>query len=162
MLDELYQDIILQAARDTQFRGSLSGEPGSLNVRMNNPLCGDSLDLWVCFDRDRIRDVRCDGHGCLISQASANLFAREVVDRPLEEIEALCKSFRSLVQAQVTGEEKEGLGQLTALEGIRRLPARARCALLACEALERILRHKRAELDSADADIVSLGAAPSR
>ena len=145
MLDELYQDIILVAAKDTRFRGSLSGTPGALNVRMNNPLCGDSLDLWVSFQKNQVAEVRCEGHGCLVSQAAASLFAEEVGGRSIPEVEELCVQYRRLIQSEVGEEELEDLGQLAALRGIRRLPARSRCALLACEALERILRHKRAE-----------------
>ncbi len=154
MLDELYQDIILQAARDSEFRGSLSGVAGAVNVRMHNPLCGDALDVWAKIDNDRVQDVRCEGHGCLISQASASLFMREVQDLSVEEAEELCRIFREMVQKGITEEEMSRIGNLSALSGIRRLPARSRCALLACEALERIIRHQK----NADQDGVPLRA----
>lgn len=142
MLDELYQDIIMQAARDNSLRGSLSGTSGAFNVRLNNPLCGDSLDVWIRFENDKVSEVRFDGQGCLISQASASLFVQEIQNQSISDVQALCASFRKLVQAEPNEEELERLGQLTAFSGIRRLPSRVRCALLSCDALERLVKYQ--------------------
>lgn len=141
MLDELYQDIILEAAKDTSHRGTLSADLGAINVRLNNPLCGDNLDVWMSYDGDQIKEVRFEGQGCLISQSSASLFVAEIQNLSLKDVEKICKAFRKLVQTEPTEAELESLGQLTALSGIRRLPSRARCALLSCEAIERLVRH---------------------
>lgn len=149
MLDELYQDIILSYANKKEFRGLLEGD--ALRMQLKNPLCGDEIDLSVCLSAGCVEHCLFQGEGCLISRASAALMAELVQGKPLAEVRELIANFRTLLQSSLPQDKTDELGDLVALGGVRKFPARARCALLAFEALERLL----------DRDVQASEAAPA-
>ncbi len=72
-LQGLYQQLILDHAKNPHGRGDTAGwERRSHQV---NPVCGDEVTLAVREDDGAIADIRWEGHGCAISQASASLLA---------------------------------------------------------------------------------------
>ncbi len=69
---EMYQEQILDHYKHPRNKGSLPG--ATKNARDTNPLCGDEVVLHLKLDgSDRIADVRFEGQGCAISQASASM-----------------------------------------------------------------------------------------
>lgn len=133
-LEELYQDLILDHHRHPRNRGACAA--CAQHARGENPLCGDSLEVGLTLDGERIATASFDGHGCAISQASASMMTEAVAGRTVEEALALGASLRALLR----GEPPAGdLGDLQALEGIARFPVRIKCALLAWTTLEQAL-----------------------
>ena len=102
---------------------------------MNNPTCGDEIELSVRLEGDRLADVGFTGQGCSISQASASMMSDRLHGRTLDEVAALAESFNALVQGRISPTDAPELGDLRALAGVARFPARVRCALLAWNAL---------------------------
>lgn len=139
MLEELYQEVILDQSQSPKFRGDLAATPGARHELVYNPLCGDKIDLWVSIQDGVVREVKFCGSGCAISQASASLLADLVRDKPVGELPALIDDFQDMLAGRESPELRERLGQLIALEGVRKFPARRRCAALAFEALKRII-----------------------
>jgi nitrogen fixation NifU-like protein len=45
---------------------------------MNNPLCGDVIELSLSVQADRIDEVRYEGRGCSISQAAASMMTERL------------------------------------------------------------------------------------
>ena len=71
-MDELYRDQILEHYKRPHNFGRIEG--ADLEFEDTNPLCGDELKVMLKVDDDRVvTDVRFDGHGCAISQASASM-----------------------------------------------------------------------------------------
>ena len=68
-LSALYQELILDHYRRPRNKGALEGATHS--VSLNNPLCGDEIDLQLRVDSDVIRDVRFIGRGRMTSRTSA-------------------------------------------------------------------------------------------
>jgi nitrogen fixation NifU-like protein len=87
-MDDLYREVIIEHYKNPSFRGSL--EPKDISFADNNPLCGDhiQIDLRVSVD-GIVSDARFDGHGCAISQASADLFIESIIGKSLEEVKKL-------------------------------------------------------------------------
>jgi nitrogen fixation NifU-like protein len=139
MSEELYQDTILESSRDTTHRGELASAPSVHHTLVRNPLCGDSVTLWLDSDGETIGAVRFSGSGCAISQAAAALMASAIETRPVAEAEQLVKDFRALISGLADEQARERLGPLVALEGVRKFPARARCASIAFEALAALI-----------------------
>ncbi len=136
-LDELYRDIILEHYRRPRNRGSL---PSPTVVKEgDNPLCGDEVRLELLVEDGTIRDVRYQGQGCSISQASASMLTEAVRGLTLEEAHDLYQRFHRLM---IGDEEVEtaDLGDLEALIGVRRFPVRVKCATLAWHVLEEALK----------------------
>lgn len=172
MLEELYQEAILESARSTAYRGDLTDRKNALNVLVHNPLCGDQVRLWIesgsldalepCLKcpahvpisegsetgepasaaapSSCINCARFSGHGCSISQASASMLCAAVEGKSAEEAALLIEDFKKLLNGSADHASRERLGELVSLEGVRRFPARARCASIAFEALAAVLR----------------------
>lgn len=140
MADDLYQELILEYSKKQNNRGSLGAQAEHAHLR--NPFCGDDIQLWVEFDGEKVKDVKFSGYGCLISQAAASMMADMAKGKTVEEVAQLSSDFRSLIKGEISDEAEERIGDLIALGGVRKAPARIRCAYLAFEALEQLLKDK--------------------
>jgi nitrogen fixation NifU-like protein len=91
-MDDMYREEILSHYKRPRNWGPL--EDPDLEFEDTNPLCGDELKVMLKVDGDRVvTDVRFDGHGCAISQASASMASEELVGKTVDELVALDKSF---------------------------------------------------------------------
>ena len=139
-LNELYQEIILDHHRRPRNRGQLPVPPAS-TAEGFNPLCGDQLTVFVNLDGGKISDIKFNGQGCAISQASASLMTQQVKGKTVAEARAEIAAIQSLL----VGENlppiavQESLGDLIALKGVRKFVARVKCATLAWHALDAAL-----------------------
>lgn len=85
---ELYQEHILDHYKHPRNKGPLPG--ARLQARDSNPLCGDEVTLRLNVDgSQRISEVRFEGHGCAISQASASILTTIVEGKAVPDAEAL-------------------------------------------------------------------------
>ena len=131
-LDELYREVILDHYRSPRHRGRL--ESPDAHAEGHNPLCGDEITLDLAFEGDTVADVRISGQGCSISQASASMMAEAVAGKTRSEIDSLIHRFKAMMEIEEgeTGIDPErpgaALGDLEALQGVRRFPVRIKCA----------------------------------
>jgi nitrogen fixation protein NifU and related proteins len=85
---EMYQEQILDHYKHPRNKGSLPG--ATKNARDTNPLCGDEVVLHLKVDgSERIADVRFEGQGCAISQASASMLTTIVKGMSLGDAASL-------------------------------------------------------------------------
>lgn len=138
MLDELYQEIILDHYRHPRGRGEL--EPPKITQEGFNPSCGDEVILDLRVENGRVQDVRFHGRGCSISQASASMMAEAIKGKTLTEAHAIIQQVLALVKGETEG-DPETLGDIVALAGVRNFPVRVKCATLAWHTLEEALKH---------------------
>jgi nitrogen fixation NifU-like protein len=132
-LKELYRDVILDHNRSPRNFGRL--EPADAAATGRNPLCGDTLDVTVRFDGDRIADLKFEGQGCAISMASASLMSEAVKGRPRAEIERLFEQIHGVITGREPA-DAQALGKLAALGGVSEFPARVKCASLCWHTLQ--------------------------
>jgi nitrogen fixation NifU-like protein len=131
-LEELYREVILDHYRNPRKRGTLAHPDG--HAEGNNPLCGDEITVDIALDGDRVAEVRFTGQGCSISQASASMMAEAIEGRTLAEIDELTHRFKMMMEIEEgdpgLDPSKPGaaLGDLEALQGVRRFPVRIKCA----------------------------------
>lgn len=106
-----------------------------------NPSCGDELTFSIRIGDDgTIEEAAYQGHGCAISQASADMMSDLVTDRTPEEALALCDLFMRMVKGEVTDEaELDQLEDAALLKDIAHMPARVKCAELAWRTLSEML-----------------------
>jgi nitrogen fixation NifU-like protein len=138
-LRELYQEVILDHSRHPRHFGALAD---ATHVGEGfNPLCGDRVKIYLLLDKDnRIADIKFEGKGCAISQASASLMTDMIVGRSVEEAEKLMGGFLNLVK----GEDVEGLSpddreRLDVMGGVSAFPMRVKCATLAWHTMKSAL-----------------------
>ena len=86
-----------------------------------------------------IADGGFTGSGCAISQASASLMLDLILGQDLDTAKRLCDIFLRMITGAVTEEELEELEDAAALQGISKIPARVRCAVLSWHTLEELL-----------------------
>jgi nitrogen fixation NifU-like protein len=138
-LRELYQEVILDHSRHPRHFGPLAQ---ATHVGEGfNPLCGDKVKVYLVLDDGgRISDIKFEGKGCAISQASASLMTDMLVGRNVEEAEQLMGGFLHLVK----GEDTNGLApddreRLEVMAGVSAFPMRVKCATLAWHTMKSAL-----------------------
>lgn len=136
-LHQLYQEVILDHYRRPRNKGAID-EP-THTITMNNPLCGDVIELLLRVKNGRIEDVSFQGKGCSISQASASMMTERIRGRSVEEARRLKERFSRMLQGATGEADASELGDLRSLSGVARFPVRVKCALLAWNCLEDLL-----------------------
>ena len=106
-----------------------------------NPSCGDELTFSVRFAEDgTIEEAAFTGHGCAISQASADIMSDLMIGKTPEQARELCALFMRMVRGEETDEERlEELEDGVLLRDIAHMPARVKCAELAWRTLDEML-----------------------
>ncbi len=132
MMRELYTQVIMDHYRHPRNRGGL--EDADLKEHLLNPLCGDEVTVYAALDGDRVADVKFEGRGCSISQASASMMTERLVGKSREEAEAEISHFKAMM---VGTEEFPEMDDLAALKGVIQYPSRIKCATLAWTAFQR-------------------------
>ena len=134
-LDELYRSVILDHYRNPRRKGTLSGP--HVHAEGTNPSCGDEFFLDLVIDDGIVTDAAMQGQGCSISQASGSMMMDAIVGKSVSDVEDLAHKFK-LMMTIVDGEnpvdeDRPGsvLGDLEALQGVRKFPVRIKCADLA-------------------------------
>ena len=140
-LEDLYREVILDHYRNPRNQGHLES-PDAVAEGVN-PLCGDEITIQLNFDGDRVTDVAIEGQGCSISQSSSSMMTEAIKGKSRAEIETLTGQFRDMMS--LDGEvdigldpERPGavLGDLEALQGVRKYPVRIKCASLGWNVLQ--------------------------
>ncbi len=111
-----------------------------------NPSCGDEMTLYLKMDGDVIEEASFEGHGCAVSQASADMMAGLIEGQTAEEAERLSKLFIGMIQGkELSEQDKEDLDEAAELESISHMPSRVKCAELAWRTLTGILEDRDEE-----------------
>jgi nitrogen fixation NifU-like protein len=121
--EQMYRELILDHYKNPRQHGHL--EHADVSAEGMNPLCGDEVSVEVAFDEDgeTIRDVRFEGRGCAISQASTSMLMEMVKGRKASDVASMPK--------------EELLDEV----GIPLTPVRLKCAILGLGVLKLAL-HK--------------------
>jgi nitrogen fixation NifU-like protein len=136
-LSDLYQEVILDHYRKPRNKHDL--EDTTHTITLNNPLCGDVIDLLLKVQGGRIADIAFKGKGCSISQASASMMTERLKGKSLDEALALSGSFTRMLHGDAGAAADKELGELRALEGVSKFPVRVKCALLAWNCLQELV-----------------------
>lgn len=127
-LEDLYQEIILDHNKRPRNFGPLVGATHRADGR--NPLCGDELSVSLRLEGDRVAAIHFHGQGCAISKASASLMTEALCGKRLPEARALAERVLAALQPHGAELVLERDGELAALLGVRKFPARVKCATL--------------------------------
>lgn len=116
-MDDLYREQIIDRYKYPQYKGSL--DPNDITFEDENPLCGDLIRIDLRIDEnDTVIEAAFDGHGCAISQASADILLESIIGKPLSEVKQLTKN------------------DVLDMLGIELGPVRLKCALLSLKVLK--------------------------
>ncbi len=156
--EDLSREIILDHYQNPRNHGRL--EHPTLANRGHNPLCGDEIELSLRIEEPdgTISDIAFVGRGCSISQASASMMTEAIKGHDLDDAERAVQHFTQRMSSR-TAPPPEIEEELDALQGVKKYPARVKCALLPWTTLREtvdLYRHRESDhestfLDCADA-----------
>lgn len=133
-LDNLYRQVIMDHYKKPRNKGVL--EDDSLTVNMNNPTCGDRIQLTMKVEDGKVADAKFEGEGCSISMSSASMMTQAIKGKNIEEALKLSQIFSDMMQGK-DYDDNIDLGDIEALQGVSKFPARIKCATLAWKAMEK-------------------------
>jgi nitrogen fixation protein NifU and related proteins len=99
------------------------GEMKNPDVRHHehNPLCGDTLDMFLKIKEGKVEGVSFVGKGCAISQASASMLTDSIKGKSTSEVEKMTKE------------------NILEMLGITLSPVRLKCAMLSLDTAKNAL-----------------------
>jgi nitrogen fixation NifU-like protein len=116
-MDDFYRELIIDRYKNPQYRGELN--PHDISFEDDNPLCGDHIRVDLRLDTDnRVTEATFNGHGCAISQASADLLMESIIGKSLDEVKKINRD------------------DILNLLGIDLGPVRLKCAMLPLKVLK--------------------------
>jgi nitrogen fixation NifU-like protein len=125
--DELYREIILDHYRRPRGRKPVSS-PDIENEGFN-PVCGDEVKIALKFEAGKVKEVSVVGRGCAISTASGSILAELLPGKSTKEAAEIVSAFKGMMHDEKAPEGLD-LGDLDALQGVKKYPVRIKCALL--------------------------------
>jgi nitrogen fixation protein NifU and related proteins len=131
--DDIYREIILDHYRNPRNKGKLSN--ADVSIHDSNPLCGDEIDIHLKIEEEKVKDIKFEGRGCAISQASASMLTEMIMDKPLTTVKGLTKE-----------DVLENIGLMNLG------PARIKCALLSLKVLKLGMVRYYADKDPSSAE----------
>jgi nitrogen fixation NifU-like protein len=131
--DDIYREIILDHYRNPRNKGKLSN--ADVSIHDSNPLCGDEIDIHLKIEEEKVKDIKFEGRGCAISQASASMLTEMIMDKPLTTAKDLTKE-----------DILENIGLMNLG------PARIKCALLSLKVLKMGMVRYYADKDPSSAE----------
>ena len=139
-LDTLYRQVIMDHYKNPRNKGSL--EEGNLTIDMNNPTCGDRIHLILQVEDGIVKNAKFDGEGCSISMSSASMMTQAIKGKDVETAFKMSSIFSNMMQGKEVETDDLDLGDIEALQGVSKFPARIKCATLAWKAMEKGLKDK--------------------
>lgn len=113
---DIYAENIMDHFNSPRNRGEIKNS--DIKHKEFNPFCGDQIELTVKLKNKEIQEIKFQGKGCSISQASASMLTELVKNKTTEEVKKLAKE------------------DILDLLSIPIGPVRMKCALLALDTLQ--------------------------
>jgi nitrogen fixation NifU-like protein len=136
--DDLYKEIILDHYRSKKNRRRL--DTADYHQEGVNPSCGDDIELFIKTADGKISEITYEGIGCSICTASANMLCEALVGQSVEYATRVLSRFRGMLTRAEDPEFPDSAADLEAMQGVRDFPVRVKCALLAWNTLDQILK----------------------
>ena len=143
-LQDLYQQVILDHSRSPRNYRVL--DTANRQAQGLNPLCGDSITLYLRMENDKVQEAAFQGAGCAISKASASLLTESIQGKTEPEIHALFDQVHRMLTSGQTG--SADLGKLAVFAGVHKFPARVKCAILPWHAALAALAGKEGQVST--------------
>jgi len=134
-LDTLYRQVIMDHYKNPRNKGKLDDD--ALSVEMNNPSCGDRIQLHMKVEDGIVEDIKFEGEGCSISMSSASMMTQAIKGKKLTDALTMAELFSDMMLGKDIDPGDLDLADIEALQGVSKFPARINCATLAWKALEK-------------------------
>lgn len=131
----LYQ-VILSRAKNPRHFGTVS--PVHLSHKLENPYCGDNIEVTLNLNQNVIKDLKFIGSGCALCMASADLMIDTVKGETVDEAQEIIEHFHQVMLSKA--ELNSSLTLLQAIAGAKRYPVKVKCVTLPWHTLKSALQ----------------------
>ena len=154
-LKELYQEIILDHAKNPRNKGKCEGY--NHDAKAHNPLCGDKVHVYLKLDnKKKVEGLTFEGDGCAISLASASIMTELVQGKSFEEAKEIMNAFLNMIkntsEIQSNYLDEDQKTKLMSLSGVKQFPMRVKCATLSWHTLVSALEGKKEKVNTETVD----------
>ena len=145
-LKELYQEIILDHAKNPRNKGKCDGY--NHDAKAHNPLCGDKVHIYAKLDENKnLSGISFEGEGCAISLASASILTDTLKGRDLQFSKRVTDDFLNMLKNKskitLNSLSEDQVTTISSLSGVQEFPMRIKCATMAWHTLLGSSREKR-------------------
>lgn len=139
-LENLYRQVIMDHYKNPRNKVL----KGYKNVHFKNPSCGDDITIEAKIENEKILEVNHQGVGCSICCASASILTELAKGKTTTEALSLINKYYDLLLGK-TIENEEELEEALVFEGVKKFPARIKCATIAWQAFEQLIKGDKIE-----------------
>ena len=144
-LKELYQEIILDHAKNPRNKGKCEGY--THDAKAHNPLCGDKVHIYLNLDKEKkIKGLSFEGDGCAISLASASILTDTLQGKDLSFTKKLINDFINMLKNKnkitLNSLPEDKITTINSLSGVQEFPMRIKCATMAWHTLQSAINKK--------------------
>ncbi|TVP75474.1 MAG: SUF system NifU family Fe-S cluster assembly protein [Puniceicoccaceae bacterium] len=140
-LHDLYQQIILDHNKRPRHYGVLAD--ATHRAEGYNPLCGDKIEVFLRVEDGAIAAIQFEAASCAICKASASMMTVALAGKRLAAAEGLTELVDRMLNTDTVEMDFESSGELSALAGVRKFPARIKCASLPWHTYEAALSSEK-------------------
>ena len=131
-LADLYQSVILEHYKNPRNAGELGDY--NRHTRLDNPLCGDRVELFVQVEQAAIRQMSHKSRGCAICVASASMMTLCLHELQIVTAVDMCAELKAAAEAPIDSPWPELPEELGVFVQARAYPSRVQCVTLAWQA----------------------------
>jgi nitrogen fixation NifU-like protein len=110
------------------------------HANLKNPLCGDKISLGIDLKDNILSSILWYGEGCNICLASNSIMVEFIKNKNIQTIEIIFKNIPLLLKENSTISFKLPESIFAIFSGVKEFPARHKCATLAWNCLDKILK----------------------
>jgi nitrogen fixation NifU-like protein len=136
--DDAFRDLLLDHA--THPRNQREMADANRMALGHNRSCGDRVVVFLDVREEQVIDACFSGAGCTFLLASASMMTQAIRGQSLANVRLLLEYFLKMLLDWDSEVDVQSMGELYALQGLRRFPIRVKCAMLPWRALEAAIK----------------------
>lgn len=133
-MENLYRQVIMDHYKNPRNKGLIQ-DPTYKTVHIKNPTCGDDITIQSKIENGIVKDVKHDGTGCSICCSSASVMSEVLIGKSKDEAVVITENYLNML-ANKDYDESIELEDAVVYSGVRKFPARIKCASIAWKAFE--------------------------
>jgi len=133
-MENLYRQVIMDHYKNPRNKG-LVQDPEYKTVHIKNPTCGDDITIQSKVKDGKVVDVKHDGTGCSICCSSASVMSETLIGKSKKEAMNITETYLNMLSNKEFDENVE-LEDAVVYSGVKKFPARIKCASIAWKAFE--------------------------
>ena len=137
---QIYHEAIKHLANAAIGHGQLAAPSGT--AVLDNPLCGDCVEMRVALSNESVAAISHQVRGCLLCRAAASLIAKCATGSTLADIERITEQVAGLLRNDTPA--PEGWEEMAVFRPVHGHTSRYRCVELPFHALIAAMRASRA------------------